>query len=155
MKTTLLFLSVFLSVSLFGQTEIFTTDNQIIGVEYFIGKTENQLYFVQSGSLETYKIDLSRIKMDESVKSTLNDVDLLESNSTLASSLLKFSKQSTTGIVISTISSISSIIVPFITTSTPALVISPAIGIVGFIVWATSYKHLKTGAQFSLAKDYE
>ena len=151
MKTTLLFLSVFLSVTLFGQREIFTNDSKMISVLYFVGKTDSQLYFVESGSLQTFKIDLSRIQI---AQSTLERIPLFEPINTLASSLLKFSTQSKTGIGISILSSFGSVIVPFLTTYTPALIISPAIGIIGFIVWASSYNHLKKGSQISLAIDY-
>ncbi len=157
MKTTLLLLSVFLSVSLFGQNEIITKDRQTIQVYDFIGKSNSHLYFIQESAYQTYsfKIELDKIDMNPEMTKIFDKLPTVNPNNLIANSMLKFSKQSITGITISAVGTVSSIILPFVSSSTiPVIIASGGLGIVGYIVWALSYRHLKNGAYIALAKEY-
>ena len=164
MKYTFVFLVVGLSSIFYSQSELITKSRQIIGVSEYIGKMGTKLYFIQEGTFKTYKIDFERIDLNPEASvefenqfltyDELEKIPIINENNTLANALLKFSKQSTTGIAVSLIGTLSSVILPFITSSTPILIVPPVIGIAGYIIWVTSYKHLKTGAEFAIAKNY-
>ena len=109
-------------------------------------KTDSDLYF-RTGDVKYYKLPLSAID---------GNVDCQVINSTkFGNYLLKFVKQSQTGITLSIIGTTGSILLPFIANNAAVLIVPPIISLTGFIVWASSYSHLKKYGIIDSAIEYK
>jgi len=123
--------------------------------EKILFKSDSDLYFqlfeideqgYQKAS-NYYKIPLSAIN---------GNIDCKVINSTkFGNYLLKFVKQSQTGITLSILGTAGSVLLPFVANNAAVLIVPPIISLTGFIVWASSYSHLKKYGIIDSAIDYK
>lgn len=138
-----------------GESVIKLKDNSLVYPEKILFKSDSDLYFqldeideqgYHKGS-NYYKIPLSAID---------GSIDCQEINSTkFGSYLLKYVKQSQTGITLSILGSTGSVILPFVVNNVAILIVPPVISLTGFIIWASSYSHLKKYAIIDSAIEYK
>lgn len=154
----ILILSVFSFCSMFcfaqnavfdnnGEKVILLKDNSLINPGIILFKTDSNLYFSPFTDDNFYKIALTLID---------GNVDCEELNSSKFSSyLLKFVKQSQAGITLSILGTAGSVLMPFVVNNVAILVVPPVISLTGFIIWATSYSHLKKYGIIESAIEYK
>ena len=155
MKLSLLLFALFLQLQLMAQnsasenyneTVIKLKDNSLVYPEEILFKTDSDLYFLFVDD-KYYKLPLTSID---------GNIDCKVLNSTkFGSFLLKYVKQSQIGITLSILGSTGSVILPFIVNNVAILVMPPVIGLTGFIIWASSYSHLKKYGIIDSAIDYK
>jgi hypothetical protein len=121
-------------------------DNSVLYPEKILFKTNSDLYF-EIGDDKYYKLPLTFV---------VGNVDCQKLNSSKFSNyLLKFVKQSQTGITLSILGTTGSVLLPFVVKNVAVLVIPPVISLTGFIVWASSYSHLKKYGIIESAIEYK
>ena len=144
MKNLLLILFIISSINLFSQgtiTEYEPTvliklkDKSCILVEKILFKTDSNVYFQLIGVETYYKLQLSKVDGEISCRHLKKTKP--------GDFILKFVKQSQTGLTLSIIGGTSSAILPFLIQSSAVLILPPVISLTGFMVWISSYKHLK------------
>jgi hypothetical protein len=142
MKSILTVLTIFISFSSFTQYTFVQDDKSVVtlkdSTEIYLNeilfKSETDLYFLY-GDEKYYKLPLNIF---------LGEVDCKTIKSTKFSHyLLKFVKQSQTGITLSILGTSGSVILPLITNNVAVFIVPPVISLTGFIVWASSYSSLK------------
>jgi hypothetical protein len=130
----------------YNETVIKLKDNSLVYPEEILFKTDSDVYFIY-GDDKYYKIPLTSID---------GDIDCKVLNSTkFGSFLLKYVKQSQTGITLSILGSTGSVILPFVVNNVAILVVPPVISLTGFVIWASSYSHLKKYAIIDSAIEYK
>lgn len=130
----------------YKETVIKLKDNSLVYPEEILFKTDSDLYFL-FGDDKYYKLALSSID---------GNVECKVLNSTkFGSFLLKYVKQSQTGITLSILGSTGSVILPFVVNNVAILIVPPVISLTGFIIWASSYSHLKKYAIIDSAIEYK
>lgn len=164
MKSILTVLTIFISFSSFTQYNFVQDDKPVsvvtlkdsteIYLSQILFKTDSDLYFqldiidkegYTKGS-NYYKIPLSTI---------VGNIDCKVINSTkFGSYLVKYVKQSQAGITLSILGSTGSILLSFIANNVAVLIVPPIISLTGFIIWASSYSHLKKYAIIDSAIEY-
>jgi len=138
-----------------GESVIKLKDNSLVYPEKILFKSDSDLYFqlfeideqgYQKAS-NYYKIPLSAIN---------GSIDCEVINSTkFGNYLLKYVKQSQIGITLSILGSTGSVILPFVVNKVAIFIIPPVISLTGFIIWASSYSHLKKYAIIDSAIEYK
>jgi hypothetical protein len=130
----------------YKETVIKLKDNSLVYPEEILFKTDSDLYFMY-GDDKYYKLALTSID---------GNVECKELNSSKFSNyLLKFVKQSQTGITLSILGTAGSVLLPFVVNNVSVLFIPPVISLTGFIVWASSYSHLKKYGIIESAIEYK
>lgn len=130
-----------------GEKVILLKDNSLINPGIILFKTDSNLYFSPLTDDKFYKIALTLID---------GYVDCQELNSSkFGSFLLKYVKQSQTGITLSILGTAGSVLLPFVVNNIAVLVIPPVISLTGFIIWASSYSHLKKYGIIESAIEYK
>ena len=139
----------------YKENEIKLKDNSLVYPEQILFKTDSDLYFQlfeidEQGYQKAnnyYKIPLSTID---------GNIDCEVINSTkFGNYLLKYVKQSQIGITLSILGSTGSVILPFVVNKVAILIVPPVISLTGFIVWASSYSHLKKYGIIDSAIEYK
>jgi hypothetical protein len=142
MKSILTVLTIFISFSSFTQYNFVQDDKSVVtlkdSTEIYLNeilfKSETDLYFLY-GDEKYYKLPLNIFQ---------GEVDCKTIKSTKFSHyLLKFVKQSQTGITLSILGTSGSVILPLIVNNVAVFIVPPIISVTGFIVWASSYSSLK------------
>jgi len=142
MKSILTALTIFISFSSFTQYNFVQDDKSVItlkdSTEIYLNeilfKSETDLYFLY-GDEKYYKLPLNIFQ---------GEIDCKTIKSTKFSHyLLKFVKQSQTGITLSILGTSGSVILPLIVNNVAVFIVPPVISLTGFIVWASSYSSLK------------
>jgi hypothetical protein len=129
-----------------GESVIKLKDNSLVYPEKILFKSDSDLYFL-IGDDKYYKLPLSSID---------GNIDCKVINSTkFGPYLLKYVKQSQTGITLSILGSTGSVILPFVVNNVAILIVPPIISLTGFIVWASSYSHLKKYGIIDSAIEYK
>ena len=165
MKSILTVLTIFISFSSFTQYNFVQDDKSVsvvtlkdstkIYLSQILFKTDSDLYFEldiinEEGYIKGsnyYKIPLSAI---------VGSIDCKVINSSkFGFYLLKYVKQSQVGITVSILGSAGSVLLPFIANNVAVLIVPPIISLTGFIIWASSYSHLKKYAIIDSAIDYK
>jgi hypothetical protein len=121
-------------------------DNSVVYPDKILFKTDTDVFF-QLENNKYYKLPLSLL-------GDVVDCKTL-SSSKFGDFLLKYVKQSQTGITLSIIGSTGTVILPFFINKVAVLVVPPIISLTGFIIWASSYSHLKKYAIIDSAIDYK
>ena len=109
-------------------------------------KFENYIYFKDDGI--QYKLSIDSI-------SKIDDVRVIEIKSDkLTYSLDKFAKTSRTGIGFQIVGGLLGYVLPFVIFPVPpiAFIATGVISVTGFIIWVTSYKHLRRYTMIAEAK---
>ena len=144
MKNLLLILFIISSINLFSQgtiTEyeplvlIKLKDKSLIISEKILFKTDSNLYFQLLGEETYYKLNTSKLEGEISCRYLKKTKP--------GDFILKFVKQSQSGLTLSIIGGTSSAILPFLIQSSAVLILPPVISMTGLIIWISSYKHLK------------
>ena len=144
MKNLLLILFIISSINLFSQgtiTEYEPTDiiklkdKSFILTEKILFKTDSNVYFQFIGFETYYKLQLSKVDGKISCRHLKKTKP--------GDFILKFVKQSQTGLTLSIIGGTSSAILPFLIQPSAVLILPPVISLTGFMVWISSYRHLK------------
>lgn len=138
-----------------GVTVVLLKDNSLVYPEKILFKSDSDLYFQLFETDEQgyqkannfYKIPLAAI--DGNI-----DCDMLNSTK-FGSYLIKYVKQSQAGITLSILGSTGSVLLPFIANNVAVLIVPPIISLTGFIIWASSYSHLKKYAIIDSAIEYK
>ena len=135
-------MTIFISFSSFTQYNFVQDDKSVVtlkdSTEIYLNeilfKSETDLYFLY-GDEKYYKLPLNIFQ---------GEVDCKTIKSTKFSHyLLKFVKQSQTGITLSILGTSGSVILPLIVNNVAVFIVPPIISVTGFIVWASSYSSLK------------
>ena len=156
MKNLLLILFIISSINLFSQgtiTEYEPTDiiklkdKSFILTEKILFKTDSNVYFQFIGFETYYKLQLSKVDGKISCRHLKKTKP--------GDFILKFVKQSQTGLTLSIIGGTSSAILPFLIQSSAVLILPPVISLTGFMVWISSYRHLKQYGIIDSAVEYK
>ena len=144
MKNLFIILFIISSINLFSQgtiTEYEPTvliklkDKSFILAETILFKTDSNVYFQFEGVETYYKLQLNKLE---------GEISCMHLKKTKPGDFfLKFVKQSQTGLTLSIIGATSSAVLPFLIESSAVLILPPMISLTGFIVWISSYRHLK------------
>ena len=121
-------------------------DKSCIIAEKILFKTDSNVYF-QAGAETYYKLQLSKVDGEISCKHLKKTKP--------GDFFLKFVKQSQTGLTLSIIGATSSAILPFLIQSSAVLILPPVISLTGFMVWISSYRHLKQYGIIDSAVEYK
>ena len=154
MKTFFAVLIIFISSFSFSQSTFVEDAKSIVTLKdstqiflyQVLFKSETDLYFLY-GDDKYYKLPLNILQ---------GEVECKTMKSTKFSHyLLNFVKQSQTGITLSIIGSAGSVLLPFIAKNVVVLIVPPVISLTGFIIWASSYSHLKKYAIIDSAIEFK
>jgi hypothetical protein len=116
--------------------EVFKYDGEIWNsTGNILFKTDSNVYFQFIGVETYYKLQLSKVDGKISCRHLKKTKP--------GDFILKFVKQSQTGLTLSIIGGTSSAILPFLIQSSVVLILPPVISLTGFMVWISSYRHLK------------
>jgi len=138
-----------LSIYSFGFSQLKATivlkDLSLLYLNSRLYKFENYIYFEDDGIQYKLSIDSIR-KIDDRVR-------VIEINK-LTYSLDKFANTSQTGIGFQIVGGLLGYVLPFVIFPVPpiAFIATGVISVTGFIIWATSYKHLRQYTLIAEAK---